>query len=146
MGEPLHHDQLRHRRHDGANEVIDDEVARAEGTLDDAAEHVQRDHVEQDVGHAAMHECVAHQLPRPEAHRRQRATGQLHHVVRPPRPQREILQQHFAEYLLQQEHHDIGDQQVAGDGRQVQRHAADSRKQVASMTADAPWPARASTQ
>jgi hypothetical protein len=47
--EPLHHQQLRNRGDDRADDVIDNEITRAERTLDHPAKHVQRDHVEQDV-------------------------------------------------------------------------------------------------
>jgi hypothetical protein len=106
---------LQQRGDDRADEVVDGEIARTEGALDGTAEHVQREHVEQDVRDAAMHERTGDDLPHPEQ-------------AGAERPQREIHHQKLAHHLLQQEHRHVGNQQVACDGRQVERHQASSVK------------------
>ncbi len=116
--EPLHHKQLRHRRDDGTDEIVNDEVTRAERAFDRAAEHVQRQHVEQDVGKTPMHKGIGHQLPRPETQRYDLTVGERATGVRPPRPKREVLGQRKRARIMQQvlqcKHHHVGDQQIAG--------------------------------
>ena len=76
------HDELRDRRADHADQVIDEEALRPEQALDLAAEHVQRQHVEQQVRQAAVQEAVGDELPDLEA-------GDAAELRRAERPQRE---------------------------------------------------------
>src|SRR5260221_356469 len=69
--EPARHQrdqQLRDRGRNHADEVIDEIAPGAENLLDRAAEHVQREHVEEKMQDAAMQERVRHELPRRKSH------------------------------------------------------------------------------
>jgi ribonuclease Z len=104
--------QLRDRGADHADEVILQEVRRPEQPLDLAAEHVQREHVEQQVRQAAVHESVGEQLPDLE----RRCVRELR---RSSGPQRERTDQQVPGEELQAEHRYVDDQQCPGDGREA---------------------------
>ena len=61
----MHDEQLRHCRTDDADNVIDDVPPRAEQALDFRSEHVQREHVEEDVRQVAcvVQEGIGNKLP-----------------------------------------------------------------------------------
>jgi hypothetical protein len=103
---------LRHGRSDDAGEVVLQVADRAEHLLDVAAEHPEAQHVEHEVGQAAVQEGVGHRLPDLERHG---IAG--HHRDR--RPEREGHGDPGAEQLLQGEADDVESDQGLGDGRQV---------------------------
>src|SRR6185312_4391958 len=77
------------------------------------------------------------QLPRTEPHADNRPARHLAELVRPQRPQREMLAQRqrtrVVQEQLQREHQHVGDQQVAGDRGEV-RHRVISGERAASVT------------
>lgn len=64
------------------------EIRSQEGTLSDqsfqfSAKHPQTEHVEGQVGHAGMHECIAQELPRHEPRVKQGTQGCCFEVAPP---------------------------------------------------------------
>ena len=100
--------QLGDRRADDAHQVVGDEAAGAEQPLDLAAEHVQREHVEEQVGESTVQEAVREQLPHLEPWRARK-------LRRGRRPEREPAQQERAHDVLQGENRHVQDQQGPGD-------------------------------
>src|SRR6266851_2772558 len=60
-------DELAKRGRDHAGEVVSEKIACAEQPLDVAPEHVQREHVEENVRGPAVQKAVGEELPDPEA-------------------------------------------------------------------------------
>ena len=116
-----HHEELRHRSTDDAQQVIDEVAACAEQLLDIAAKHVQRQHVEEQVRRSRMQKAVGEELPGAEGRR----AGKL---VRSERPEREARNQQGPGQELQPEDHDVGDQERLGDAW----HAADKHPCILS--------------
>ncbi len=108
--------ELRERGGHHRGEVVLHVALRADGPLDLAAEHVQREHVEEQMHQAAVQEAVGHHLPRLEAGR---AAEQRRRVER---PEGEPRDQHVGGDLLQQVHRDVDDDQDPGDGRNRREH------------------------
>src|SRR5690625_2485792 len=57
------HDKVSEGCGNRADEVIEEETVTPEGGLDDAAEHPQHEHVDENVPHAAVQECIGDVLP-----------------------------------------------------------------------------------
>ncbi len=108
--------ELGERRRHHAHTVVNREALRSHQALDLRAEHVKREHVEQQVREAAVQEPVADQLPDLEAGI----------AVTVQRPEREAaLQRHE---LLQHEHRDAGNQQIARNRRHWATALSDERE------------------
>ena len=109
------------RRGEHAGEVVREVEARAEQPLDLAAEHVEREHVEEDVRDAAVQEAVADELPGLEAGAGLQAGAR--------RPKGEPLDERQVGRRLQQEDGDVGYDQRLGD-----RGHGQERDSTAAMT------------
>ena len=105
-----HHHELRDRGGHDADEVVRGVAARADHLLQRASEHVQREHVEEEVREPAVQEAVGDDLPELEAHL---PAGRRRGAERPQgegHEERGLLR-------LQQVDRDVGDDQCQGDGR-----------------------------
>ncbi len=120
LADQRRHQQLAQAGAGHAHQIIGGEALLAPGQLQRRAEHVQGQHVEQQVGETTMQEAVGQQLPGLEVlSGRERVEA-----AAVERPQHERLERLHSqqERLLQDEQHDVGDQQRLGDGGQSGEH------------------------
>ena len=117
-GEEMDDQQLGDGRTDDVGEVVEDERPGSEQLLDRATEHPQGQHVEQQMGQAAVQETVGDHLPDGETYRH----AVLQRDLRAQRPKREVGDQRITQQHLQQIDADVGDQQGTRHGRHVKGH------------------------
>src|SRR6185369_3483449 len=117
------HHEMANRRADHRGEVVLRVEARAEEALDLAAEHVEREHVEENVRRVRVQEAVGDELPGLEARLE---------AARRPEGER-IRRKHAAAF--EQVDADVGDQQPLRDGRHYSTLAPESRTSFSSCGA-----------
>ncbi len=126
---PARHHEVADRRREHAHEVVGGEKARAEQALEVGAEHVQREHVEEDVREVRVQEAVGDELPELEVGRRRWA--------RCRRPQREPFEKRHRARHLEQKDGDVGDEQRLGSWSHEWRYAPQDtvRETIAASSA-----------
>ena len=107
----------RDARNDDADQVVFEIAARAEDALDVRAEHVEREHVEEDVRDAAVQERISDELPWLKA-----GDAGTEFGGHADRPQGKPCDQRVARDGLEQKYDDVREDKKTRDRRQVREH------------------------